>query len=97
MLNIVEGQTGVPYILIDFEVNIEDGEWVLWKRKVPTVKIDPQKITDADVIIPTVDTLRHQEILCSWLSEHRSFLLCGPPGSGKTMTLMSTLKDSPEF
>ena len=54
-------------------------------------------MTDADLIISTVDTLRHQDVLCSWLSEHRPFLLCGPPGSGKTMTLMSTLKALPDF
>jgi dynein heavy chain 1, cytosolic len=47
---------------------------------------------DADLVIPTVDTDRHQEVLCSWLNEHRPFCLCGPPGSGKTMTLMATLK-----
>ena len=29
------------------------------------------------------------------MSEHRAFLICGPPGSGKTMTLMSTLKSLP--
>jgi dynein heavy chain 1 len=37
MLDQIEGQAGVPYILIDFEVRIEDGEWSLWKKKVPTV------------------------------------------------------------
>ena len=42
-------------------------------------------VKDADVVITTVDTIRHQEILCSWISEHRPFILCGPPGSGKTM------------
>ena len=75
----------------------KDGEFSFWKKKVPKVDIDPQKVTDADLIITTVDTLRHQEVLCSWLSEHRPFLLCGPPGSGKTMTLMSTLKALPDF
>jgi hypothetical protein len=37
MLDQIEGQAGVPYILIDFEIRIDDGEWVLWKKKVPTV------------------------------------------------------------
>lgn len=83
--------------LIDYEVLIDDQQWSLWKKKVPTIDIDPQKVVEADVIITTVDTLRHQDTLCSWLSEHRPFLLCGPPGSGKTMTLMATLKSLPDF
>ena len=29
------------YILIDYEVKIEDGSWHLWKEKVPTIDIDP--------------------------------------------------------
>ena len=83
--------------LLDYEVSIETQEWILWKTKVPHIDIDPNKVTEADVVITTVDTLRHQEVLCSWLSEHRPFLLCGPPGSGKTMTLMATLKALPDF
>jgi len=83
---------GPTAALIDYEVNIEDQKWHLWKDSVPQIDIDPKKCTDADVVITTVDTNRHQEVLCSWLSEKRPFLLCGPPGSGKTMTLMATLK-----
>lgn len=78
--------------LLDFEIDVQDQTWYNWKRKVPKMVIEPSKVVDANQVINTVDTARHQEVLCSWLSEHRPFLLCGPPGSGKTMTLMATLK-----
>lgn len=78
--------------LLDYECRIDDQSWHLWKQRVPTIQIDPSKVTDANTVINTIDTTRHQEVLCSWLSERRPFLLCGPPGSGKTMTLTATLK-----
>ena len=33
-----------------------------------------------------------KDILYSWLAEHKPLILCGPPGSGKTMTLFNALK-----
>jgi dynein heavy chain 1 len=32
------------------------------------------------------------EVLKAWLSERKPLILCGPPGSGKTMTLEDTLR-----
>jgi len=72
-INITLPQTDNAKTLIDYEVKIEDGEWSLWSNKVPHLDLEPEKVLDADLIITTVDTLRHQEILCSWLSEHRPF------------------------
>ncbi|KAJ3071427.1 hypothetical protein HDU98_005356 [Podochytrium sp. JEL0797] len=85
--------------LIDFDVNINTGDWVPWHNRVPTIEIESHNVSSADVVIPTVDTIRHEEVLYSWLSEHKPLLLCGPPGSGKasdlTMTLFSALRKLP--
>ncbi|KAI8818344.1 dynein heavy chain [Fimicolochytrium jonesii] len=83
--------------LIDFDVDVATGEWIAWQSRVPTVEIETHNVSGADVVIPTVDTVRHEETLYSWLSEHKPLILCGPPGSGKTMTLFSALRKLPEM
>ena len=90
-------ETNERLTLIDYGVDIETGEWVLWKNQLKNEDIDDNNVKQASVIIPTVDTMRHQTVLCSWLLEKRPFIICGPPGSGKTMTLMSTLKSLPDY
>jgi len=87
--------TGPP--LLDYWVSVEDGEWALWNGVVPTVEVETHLVASPDVVIPTVDTIRHTDVLRSWLAEHRPLVLCGPPGSGKTMTLSSTLSNLPDF
>lgn len=83
--------------LIDFDVSLPKAEWVPWQSQVPSVEINTHSITQTDVIIPTLDTVRHEDILYSWLAEHKPLLLCGPPGSGKTMTLFSALRKLPNM
>ncbi|KAJ9053275.1 dynein heavy chain [Entomophthora muscae] len=83
--------------IIDYDVAIADGSWVAWQTQVPTIDIETHTVAEADVVIPTVDTVRHEEVLYSWLSEHRPLMLCGPPGSGKTMTLFSALRKLPDM
>ncbi|GAA6030036.1 hypothetical protein JCM8097_009225 [Rhodosporidiobolus ruineniae] len=83
--------------LIDFDVQVSTGAWVSWQDSVPTIEIETQAVLSPDVVIPTMDTARHEEVLYSWLSEHRPLLLCGPPGSGKTMTLFSALRKLPDL
>jgi dynein heavy chain 1 len=83
--------------LIDFDVHIASGEWASWASKVPQIEIEPHTVTASDVVVPTMDTVRHEEVLYSWLSEHKPLMLCGPPGSGKTMTLFSALRKLPDM
>lgn len=83
--------------LLDYDVAISTGEWIAWHSKVPSIEIEAQAVTASDVVVPTIDTVRHEEVLYSWLSEHKPLMLCGPPGSGKTMTLFSALRKLPDM
>ncbi|KAF8887780.1 dynein heavy chain protein 1 [Infundibulicybe gibba] len=83
--------------LIDYDVQVSNGEWVAWQSRVPVIDIEAHAVTASDVVVPTMDTVRHEEVLYSWLSEHKPLMLCGPPGSGKTMTLFSALRKLPDM
>lgn len=73
------------------------GEWVPWQSKVPQIEVETHKVAAPDIVIPTVDTVRHESLLYTWLAEHKPLVLCGPPGSGKTMTLFSALRALPDM
>ncbi|PHH90699.1 hypothetical protein CDD83_2886 [Cordyceps sp. RAO-2017] len=83
--------------LIDYDVSLPRAEWTPWQDQVPTIEVNTHSVTQTDVVIPTLDTVRHEDVLYSWLAEHKPLLLCGPPGSGKTMTLFSALRKLPNM
>jgi dynein heavy chain 1 len=83
--------------LIDFDITLPKADWTPWQNQVPTIEVNTHSITQTDVVIPTLDTVRHEDVLYSWLAEHKPLLLCGPPGSGKTMTLFSALRKLPNM
>ncbi|RMX44013.1 hypothetical protein pdam_00012965 [Pocillopora damicornis] len=82
--------------IVDYEVTIQ-GEWALWQSKVPQIEVETHKVAAPDIVVPTVDTVRHEALLYTWLAEHKPMVLCGPPGSGKTMTLFSALRALPDM
>ncbi|MGH0183385.1 UNVERIFIED_CONTAM: hypothetical protein FKN15_012033, partial [Acipenser sinensis] len=82
--------------IIDYEVSIT-GEWQSWQAKVPQIEVETHKVAAPDVVVPTLDTVRHEALLYTWLAEHKPLVLCGPPGSGKTMTLFCALRALPDM
>uniref|UniRef100_A0A914WXS1 AAA+ ATPase domain-containing protein n=1 Tax=Plectus sambesii TaxID=2011161 RepID=A0A914WXS1_9BILA len=87
-------QDNVP--IIDFEVTLA-GEWSPWSAKVPQIEVETHKVAAPDLVVPTLDTVRHEHLLQTWLAEHKPLVLCGPPGSGKTMTLFSALRSTQDM
>ncbi|KAL8873373.1 MAG: hypothetical protein Q9174_001143, partial [Haloplaca sp. 1 TL-2023] len=83
--------------IIDYDVSLPAADWIPWQSHVPNVDVNTHSINQTDVVIPTLDTVRHEDILYSWLAEHKPLVLCGPPGSGKTMTLFAALRKLPDM
>ena len=83
--------------LLDFDVTLPHADWTAWQACVPQIEVNTHSVTQTDAVIPTIDTVRHEEVIYSWLAEHKPLLLCGPPGSGKTMTLFSALRKLPNM
>lgn len=82
---------------IDYDVGLPSSKWELWVDKVPKIELETHSIVQNDVVVPTMDTMRHESLIYSLLNNHRPVVLCGPPGSGKTMTLFGALRKSPNL
>ena len=65
--------------------------------KVPQIEVETDKVATPDIVVPTLDTVRHESLLYTWLADHKPLVLCSPPGSGKTMTLFSALRALPDM
>lgn len=83
--------------LVDYDVSLPDAKWEKWADKVPRIDLDTHSIIKTDVVIPTLDTMRHEALIYGLLNSHKPIVLCGPPGSGKTMTLFGALRKSPNL
>lgn len=75
--------------IIDYDVVLTIGEWVSWLAKVPQIEVETHKVAASDVFVQIIDTLGHENLFFTYLTEHKTILLCCIPGSGKTLTLFA--------
>lgn len=87
----------VPPNVLEHRVCLEDFSWESWSVLVEAVDLEPHHVLDSRTIVPTVDTAMHESLISGVINTHSPLILCGPPGSGKTMTLLRALRDSPDL
>lgn len=86
-----------PDIIMQYHFFNNSFEWQPWSDSVNCVELEPQQVLDTSLVVPTIDTTVLESIIRGILNQHKPLILCGPPGSGKTMTLFRTLRDLPDF
>jgi len=66
--------------LLDYTVSLRnDSKWEKWSEQVPAVVLESRQVLSTNIVIPTIDTIRHRSALHAWLAEHKPLVLCGPP------------------
>ena len=56
--------------VLDYQVSIE-GEWVPWASQVPQMDVETHKVGSPDIVVPTIDTVRHEQLFYTWLADHK--------------------------
>lgn len=87
----------VPENITEYFISPVDFEWSPWLQHIEPVEFEPHHVMDSNTIVPTVDTLVHEDIINSLMNKRTPLLLCGPPGSGKTMTFLQALRNLPSL
>ncbi|KAI9190103.1 hypothetical protein H9P43_001536 [Blastocladiella emersonii ATCC 22665] len=75
-----EGQTVYDFIYTEDL----DAEWVPWMSRFKEVVKIPKTAEFSEIIVPTKDTVRYSFLLDTLMCHHKSVLLVGPTGTGKS-------------
>lgn len=86
----------VPHPVTEYRISLPQTDWEHWSLSVEFVELDPQQIFETNNIIPTIDTVIHENIIYGAIQSRVPMILCGPPGSGKTMSLLKALRRMPD-
>lgn len=78
--------------VIDYDISLPDCLFVHWNSQVAVNDLEPHQVSNPSTVVPTLDTVRNERLIYSVLNAHKPVILCGPPGSGKTLTLLEALR-----
>ena len=68
-------------------------KWVGWMTTIPEFKLSP-KTAFADIIVPTLDSVRYMWVLEKLVTHNFHVLCVGPTGTGKTLSVLDKLMNN---
>ncbi|KAG9392138.1 Dynein heavy chain and region D6 of dynein motor [Carpediemonas membranifera] len=75
-----------------YDWSIGDGAWLSWDSLTPAYEFSPAT-PFFDIVVPTADTVRANYIVNLLIRGDVNVLLCGPTGTGKTLSVNAFMRD----
>lgn len=70
------------------------GVWKHWADILKSEKLVETRFL-SQMVVPTIDTLKYASLFNRHVNHRRQFLLCGDPGTGKTVCVQDILRNGP--
>lgn len=79
--------------LFDLYFDRDKLAWINWLKTIPPFAV-PRDVSYAQLIVPTIDSVRINKLLNTLILNGKYPLFCGPTGTGKSITVANELKRS---
>ncbi|CAL5987537.1 Dynein_heavy chain [Hexamita inflata] len=81
--------------ILQYNVTAQNEQWQHNSHKLQKTVIQESQVGNS--VIQTLDTVTYGYLIESWLKSNYPLILVGPAGSGKSMSLTSALRNTPNF
>nr|KAJ3423035.1 Dynein heavy chain 10, axonemal [Polyrhizophydium stewartii] len=93
--SIILGQLpGSEKLLYDYFFDAQELQWISWNNYVPPYE-HSRSMPFHEILVPTLDTVRHTWLLQKLISHKRPILFVGEVGTSKTVTVQNYLRQLP--
>lgn len=79
--------------LFDLYFDRDKLSWINWLKTVPAFVV-PRDVTYAQLIVPTIDSIRMNKLMTMLVLNGKYPMFCGPTGTGKSITVGNELMRS---
>jgi dynein heavy chain len=79
--------------LFDLYFERDKINWINWLKTIPPFVV-PKDVSYSQLIVPTMDSIRMTKLLYTLIVSDKHPMICGPTGTGKSISIANELKHS---